>query len=337
MSGIFQGDVTIKALLDLGIEEMRKNPWLVEHALSSLKANRYVSDKYGQKNIDACLEWLANNKINVYMRPRNDKDELPCVSITPGPTPELPEMKHMADLSVFKKILLPLEIGKPIPFVVKPFTPTSYASGEVGIDPSTPGFDVIAPGMILVNPANGTGYVILGTSDGIIEIEPGLSIDATQFAVVPKYSFYEARIEHAFFQDSYTITCQTHGDPQTLIWLHAIVMYAILRYRESLLEGNGFAQSSLSSGEIMMDPNYEGGDGGEQSYLRMIQLTGQVENTWIKLPRRFIESAVVKDREPTEILSGIKILSNYDAPPIIDETQEIWTTVAEDDSDTDEE
>ena len=319
-------------MVDLGLDEMRKNTWLLDHVFDSLKALPYISDKYGQKQIDAAKEWFLNNKINVYMRPRNDKDELPCVSITPGPTPEIPEMKHMADLSVFKKILLPLEIGKPIPFVVKPFTPTSYASGEVGIDPSTPGFDIIVPGMVLVNPANGTGYVIQGTSDGIIEIEPGLSIEATQFAVVPQYAFYEARIEHAFFSDSYTICCQVHGDPQTLMWLHTIVMYAILRYRESLLEGNGFAQSSISSGEIMEDPNYQS-DAGELSYLRMINLTGQIENSWIKLPRRFIESAVVKDNDCGEITSGIKILSNLDAPSIIDPTGEVWTTVAETDED----
>jgi hypothetical protein len=263
------------------------------------------------------------------MRPRNDKDELPCVSITPGNTPEKPEMKTMADLSTETRILMPLEIGKPIPFVVKPFTPTSYASGEVGIDPTTPGFDVIAPGMILVNPANGTGYVILGTGDGTIQIEEELSIDATQFAVVPKYSFYEARVEHTFFQDSYTITCQTHGDPQTLLWLHTIVLYTILRYRESLLEGNGFAESSVSSGEIMENPNYIGSNEGEQSYLRMIQLTGQVQNSWIKLPRRFIETVIVKDNDCCEISSGIKILSNLATPPIIDEADEVWTTVAE--------
>jgi hypothetical protein len=332
---VFQGDIIIKTMVDLGLDDMRKNAWLLDHVFDSLKAIPYISDKYGQKQLDAAKEWFFNNKINVYMRPRNDKDELPCVSITPGPTPELPEMKHMSDLSAFTKILLPLEIGKPIPFVVKPFTPTSYASGEVGIDPSTPGFDVIVPGMVLVNPANGTGYVIQGTSDGIIEIEPNLSIDATQFAVVPQYAFYEARIEHTFFSDSYSICCQVHGDPQTLMWLHTIVLYTILRYRESLLEGNGFAQSSISSGEIMEDPNYIGSDGGEQSYLRVIQLTGQVENSWIKLPRRFIESAVIKDVECGEITSGIKILSNLDTPPTIDAADETWVTVAETDESED--
>jgi hypothetical protein len=337
MGGIFQGDVIIKAAIDLGIQDMRRNEWLLDHALESLRVNPYISEKYGEANIQACKEWFKNNKIDVYMRPRNDKDILPCVTIVPGPTPEKPDMKTMADLSTVTRILLPLEIGRPIPFVVKPFVPTSYepSIGAVGIDPATPGFSSVSPGMVLVNPANGNGYVIIGVDEGIFYIEDGLSIDASQLAVVPKHSFYEARVEHTFFQDSYTIGCEAHGDPQTLIWLHTIVLYSILRYRESLLEANGFAESTVSSGEIMEDPNYEG-PGGEQAFIRMIQLTGQVENTWIKQPRRFIETAVIEDKECEGITSGIKILSNLDAPPIIDPANETWITVSDTNDASDE-
>lgn len=328
MGGIWQGDVIVKMAIDLGIDEMRKNPWLLDHAFESLKVISYISDKYGQKNIDAAKEWFANNKIDVYMRPRNDKDILPCVTITPGNTPEKSDMKHMADMSTVKKILMPTEIGKPIPFVVKPFTPTGYdpSTGEVGVDENTPGLDAVIAGMILVNPANSMGYVIKDIVDGAIIIEDDLQIEASQFAVIPQFAYYEARVEHTFFQDSYNIGCQAHGDPQTLIWLHTIVLYAILRYRESLLEGTGFTESSVSSGEIIEDPNYEG-PGGEQAFIRMINLTGQVENSWIKAPRRFIENVLIKKQECDEITGGIKILSNFDAPSIVDKKEESWYTI----------
>ena len=232
-----------------------------------------------------------------------------------------------------------MEIGKPIPFVVKPFVPTSYDSalGEVGIDPTTPGFSSISAGMILVNPANGEGYVIQSVTAGIITIEDGLNIDATQLAIVPKYAFYEARIEHTFFQDSYVIAVYAHGDVQTLVWLHTIALYTILRYRESLLEASGFAESSVSSGEILEDPAYEG-PGGELGFIRLINLTGQIENTWIKQPRRFIETvAIEEDVNCDEMIGGIKILSNFDAPPIMDLEDETWHTVADpDDPDPEE-
>ena len=254
------------------------------------------------------------------MRPRNDKDIPPCITITPGPTPEKIDMKSMADLSAFTRLLLPLEIGKPIPFVVKPFVPTSYDSalGEVGIDPTTPGFSSISAGMILVNPANGEGYVIQSVTKGTITIEDGLNIDATELAVVPKYAFDEARIEHTSFRTRIRLLAMHIGDVQTLIWLHTIALYNILRYRESLLEASGFAESSVSSGEILEDPSYEG-PGGELGFVRLINLTGQIENKWIKQPRRFIETvAIEEDVNCDEMIGGIKILSNFDAPPIMD-------------------
>ncbi len=328
MGGIWQGDVIIKAMLERGLEDLRKNDWLINHALESLMINPYIADRYGKANIEACKTWFKNNKIDIYMRPRNDKDLPPCITITPGSAPEKIDMKHMADLSVNRRLLLPLEIGKPIPFVVKPFIPVSYDSstGEVGINPDTIGFGSISPGMILVNPTNGEGYVIIGVNPGIINVEAGLNIDASQLAVVPKHSFYEARIEHAFFQENYTIGCWAHGDVQTLIWLHTLVMYTILRYRESLLEAAGFAESSVSSGEILEDPNYEG-PGGELGFVRLIQLTGQTESSWLKQPHRFIETVVIEEPQCDEFIGGIRILSNLNIPATLNAEDETWYTV----------
>lgn len=334
--GVFQGDVIIKAMIDLSIDEMRKNPWLLDDVFSSLKVIPYIADKYGQANINAAKEWFANNQIDVYMRPRNDKDKMPFVSVLPGGSQEKPEMKTMGDASPDKIILLPLDIGKPIQYVIKPFTPLAYDpdTGVVSLDSSTPGFDITEPGMVLVNPENGTGFIIQSVAPGAILIEPGHDISATQLGVVPQFQYYEARIEHTWNQETYSIGCYAHGDPQNLIWLHSIVYYAIMRYREVLLEGNGFDESVISSGEISEDPNYEG-PGGEEAFVRFITISGQVEQSWIKAPKRFIESIILKEKNGNLTTPGIKILSNENAPAFLDPTQEPWTTVDDEDSDDD--
>jgi hypothetical protein len=332
--GVFQGDVIIKAMIDLSIDEMRKNPWLLDDVFASLKVMQYISDKYGQANIDAAKEWFANNKIDVYMRPRNDKDIMPFVSVLPGGSQEKTDMKTMGDSSPDKVTLLPLDIGKPIAFVMKPFTPISYDPniGAITLDPKLPGFDIVEPGMVLVDPANGQGYIIQDVVPNTILIDPGIVITATQFGVVPQYQFYEARVEHTWNQETYSIGCYAHGDPQNLIWLHSIVYYAILRYREVLLEGNGFDESVVSSGEISEDPNYEG-PGGEEAFCRFITITGQVEQSWIKAPKRFIESIQLKERNGSLTTTGIKIISNENAPAFLDPTQEPWTTIIDTESD----
>jgi hypothetical protein len=337
--GIFQGDVIIKAMVDLSLEEMKKNTWLFDDIFNILRAIPYISDKYGQSNIDAAREWFLNNKINVYLRPRNDKDEMPCVAIFPGASTEKDEMKTESDASVDTVTLMPSQIGKPIPYVVKPFVPINYdeVQGEISLDPNTPGIQTISPGMILVDVVKGNGYQILSTSvdakgNAVLLIEPGQPIEAMQFAVVPQYPYYTARVEHTFCQETYTIGCYAHGDPQNTIWLWSIVLYAILRYRETLLEGNGFAQSSVSSGELLENPNYSGPD-GEQSFARLITLTGQVETSWIKAPKRTLENiSFTPTSTANGITGGIVILSNLDTPPIIDPTQESWYTLEDDEN-----
>jgi len=328
MPGIFQGDIIIKTMLDLGIEDMRKNSWLIQHMLEDLAVSPYLREKYGQKQIDACKEWFANNQIDVYMRPRDDRDRTPCVTITMGPSSEKPEMKTEGDMSSFKKLLYPNVVGKPIPYVIKPFMPTDYndLTGALAV-PDTVDLSLVAPGMILVNPVNGIGYIIQSIAAGQLFIGPNQSVDASELGIVPKFQFYEARVEHTFFEETYQIDCHAHGDIQTVMWLWSIVMTGLLRYRQSLLEANGFAESVIRSGppELNMEWSTEG---GEKIYHRSIQLSGQVQNTWLMAPHRFIENVNLKKLIDCDTyVGGIQILSNSNSPPFINPDNELWTTI----------
>ena len=325
MSGIFQGDVFIKLAIELGIEDMRRNDWLIDHMLSDLKNITYASDKYGQKQIDSCKEWFLNNQIDMYLRGRDDKDRLPCVTIQLGPSNEKKEMKLMADQSTETKILMPKDISKPIPYVIKPFIPTGYDQ-YTGIisTPSSVDLTKVATGMILVNPTNGNGYSILDVGDNELQIESNLDIEASQFGILPQFQHYEARVEHAFFDETYSIGCHAHGDAQNLLFLWSIVKYSILRYRESLLEANGFAESSISSAGPDFDQSFTT-DGGEKAWARFMTLNGQIENSWIKSPRRVIEVAALKKNINNGYVGGISIISN-ETSDLTEKANSVWWT-----------
>lgn len=330
--GIFQADMVLKTLVELAFEDVRKNPWLVDDILSDAVSNPYLKDKYGQSQIDACKEWLRNNQVDITMG-YLEKNKLPLIVIILGTSPEKEGMKTMADLSTESKILMPNEIGKPIPYVVKPFVPVGYdtTTGIVSLPQAVLDQDSIAEGMILVNPENGTGYIIQEIVPEGVRIEAGMTVDATQLAVVPQYQFYVARIEHSFFQETHTIECNAHGNGQVTMWMWAILKYALMRYREGLLEANGFTESLLNSGELAPNPRFST-EGGEIAWSRSITLTGQVENTWIKTPRRVIEKISLKELTPGEepgFRGGIKILSNLDSPSFLDNNDQPWTTVDE--------
>ncbi|CAM6004821.1 unnamed protein product [Sphagnum balticum] len=296
--------------------------------LSDLVRNRYLKDKYGEAQVEACKEWFRNAQIDVYMRARDDKDRLPCVTIQMGPSNEKPEMKTMADQSTEKACLLPNKIGKPIGYIVKPFTPGGYddSTGLVEV-PETVDISLVNPGMVLVNPSSGEGYLIQGVVEGSIQIETGLEIAASQFGVVPQYQYYVARVEHTFFDETYMIGCHAHGDPQNVLFLWSIVKYSILRYRESLLEANGFAESTISSAGPDFDDSFTN-QGGEKAWVRFMTLNGQTENSWIKAPHRVIESVALRKKTSGGYIGGISIISNTD-PVIIDKEDESWYTDTE--------
>lgn len=336
MGGIFQSDIFIQAAIELGLDDMRKNSYLIDHMMEDLLQNKYVREKYGNKQVKACKEWFSNNKIEVNLKPRDDRDNPPCVNIYLGPSTEKPEMKTMGDLSPYEVKLLPKEIGKPIPFIVDPFVPEGYEIGTGTISvPSTVNLGIINPGMILVNPDTGIGYMILDIDDGI-QIEPGQQLDGSQLAIVPKYPYYKARIEHTWNEETYIIDCGAL-DPQSTIFLWSIVLYSLFRYRQSLLEANGMAESVISSNGGPEQNTPWTTQGGEKIYARTIKISCQTEDTWLEGPHRIIESVSFAPVQVCkEMVGGIKIASNQNTPSFIEQEDPSWTTV-EDDEEIDDE
>jgi hypothetical protein len=322
---IHQSDLIIREAVSLGLDDLRKNEWLIDDILSQCATNTYLQDKYGQKQIDAAKEWIRNNQVDIYMAHRRDRDKLPCVTISLGSSSEKEDMKTLSDLSTDTVQLLPNVIGKPIAYIVKPFTILNYdiGSGEVSIDSTTKGLENVSPGMILVDPSNGNGYVILEITPNGVSIEPGTNLTATILGILPGNQFYTARVEHTWFQETYTIGIHCHGDPQTLLWLHSFVLFGLLRYREGLLEANGLYQSVVSSSDLSVSGNLST-PGAEEIYSRFISLSCMVESTWIKSPKRTLETVALREKVGNGYKGGIKIISNSEPDTLIQEMNELW-------------
>ena len=85
-----------------------------------------------------------------------------------------------------------------------------------------------------------------------------------------------------------------------------------------------------------MEDEHYGGVSGEEVYKRTITITGQVENTWIKSPRRFIEGLVVAEKTKHGYQGGITILSNEDSPAFLNKENEAWLTKSKSENEDDE-
>ena len=321
---LFLGDIRLRAMIELGLEDISKNDWLLNDILGDTISNPYLRERYGNQ-IASCKEWLANNRINIFLSEQQaDRLEFPAVVIELGPSNEKPEMKHMADFSVEYDTLIPNTINKPIPYVLNP-TAGSYNSmtGVFSFN-SNVNLNAVSEGMVLVFPQNGVGYIVQGvTQANQVNLLTGLDIPAGNYGIVPKYQVYQSKVGHTFMNESYRVTCHAN-DQQTLLWLHSIIVYSLLRYRQVLLEKDGYAESLINSGKIY--PNGDYSDAGQIIWSRDIEITGQVENRWIIQPHRFIENVAYGNANGYE--GGIKIISNLNdiADPNLNEVN--WSTLA---------
>ncbi len=330
INGIFQGDLIIKTAIELAIDDMRKNPWLIEDVFSSLNENPILKKRYGMKEIARAKEFIINNQIDIYMHHRLDKMNYPCITISIGNSTEDKALATLGDGSVAFEEYDANEIGKPIKFLVAPFKPVSYdkVTGILEMPESIEEYRYLGAGMLLLDPKTGGAWTIIGKAGTHgIQIAAGTKLPKGDLAIIPRYHLYKARRERAISQEQYNIGCHVHGDPSTLIFLFGVVKYGLFRYREGLLEHNNFQLSNLTCTDMIKNDHMN----EENIYSRWITLSGQVEESWIKTPKRFIEAIDLNDpdRGDSVVLeSGIKILSK-DAPLSIEEEDDIWVTIDE--------
>ena len=326
--GIFQGDLIVKTAIELGLEDMRKQPWLIEDVFRSLIENPILKLKYGMKEVARAKEFIINNNIPIYMSHRIDKMEYPCITISIGSSHEDENLATLGDNSVAVEDYDPSDIGKPIKYIIPPFKPSSYdkTTGIVEVPLDIEEYKYIGEGMVLVDPKTGNGWIInKKAGENGFQIESGSDLPKGDVGIIPQYQIWRARRERAISQEQYNIGCHVHGDPSTLIFLYGVVKYALFRYREGLLEANNFQLSRLTSTDMVKSDMFD----VENVYSRWITLRGQVEESWVKTPKRFIEAIDLIDRNDEGIFEqGIKIISKK-APESLDDENDLWITIDE--------
>lgn len=334
--GMFPTDVFIKTLLEESIENIKKNLWLLDHILWDFTHNEFLRTRYGQKQVDAAKEWFATNNINVFHQYVKDKEKFPCIILTLGSSVEHQEYRTLSDVSQETIGLAPMEVGHKIPYVLAPFIPYGYdpTTGEVGVPE---GLDVapVSPGMVLLNPVTGNGTPVLSINGQNIFIKPGVELDASQLAVVPQYRYFQSRLGRSFFQENWSITCATN-DMSTLLWLHTIVVYSLLRYRE-FMEHNGILEITNLSSTDIFNADFSNAE-GEEIYCRQISISNKVEQKFVRGLHKKIESVILRDVNPQAVtvsdpqgfVGGIRIVSNL-TTPALEQNDQTWYTVDQED------
>lgn len=334
--GIFQTDVFIKTLLEESIQDIKQNLWLLDYVLWDFTHNEFLKQRYGQKQLDAAKIWFANNNINVFHQYVKDKEKFPCIVLRLGSSTEAQDLRTLGDVGEHTVGLMPSEVGQKIPYVVPPFTPSGFEPGMGTIEvPSNVDITAVSAGMIVLNPSTGSGTPVLSINGQNIIIQPGLELDSSQLAVVPQYRYFQTRFGRSFFQENWSMVCATN-DPQTLLWLHTIVIFTLLRYRE-FMEHNGILEVTNLSSTDIFNADFSNA-GGEEIYCREISINTKCQQNWPRGLHKKLESILLRSTNPAAVsltdpegyVGGISIASNATTPPL-QQNDTNWYTEGQED------
>jgi len=290
--GIFPSDIIIRTAIIEAIADMRRNPWLLDYVFAYLSQDPLTQNVYGQKEGDRAKEWFLKNNISVMMVPIMNEMKMPCISISLKESAE-------AEVTTGDTHYAPQELDTLTwPDLAGPFNPVGYdpATGIVTLDSNDL---VIAPGMLVVTAAGNSypitfvqGNTVFTTSQYITEDLNGMTVRGVQPSGI-------TTLESVFYRESYQIGCHVAGEPVYLTWLHTILVFILLRYKQQLFEARGFESGVFNSAAFDRNPN-----DAENYFSRYITLTGKVRQYWPKYFTQRIQQVPV----------GIEVLSNSDEP-----------------------
>jgi hypothetical protein len=163
------------------------------------------------------------------------------------------------------------------------FTPQyDPSTGTVTVPKAISDGLVCTTGMCFVD-HNGDQHRILRIIDRQhFVIDTALIVDFTESYIKSLYPRLIETLESANFREGYRLGATVHGDPILVHYLHSILSFCLLHYRQDLLEARGIERASISSGPVVLDQRF----GKENVFSRFISLSGFVKNVW---PKRRLE------------------------------------------------
>ncbi len=318
--GIFQSDLVIQSALKAAMADLRRNPYLLDYAFASLVYDDLTKSQYGAKAVEQGKKWFLNTEIPIFINTRIDEAKFPCISIVLMESNE--EQNTLADVhyETHEELAGTSEVQWEI--LIGPFNPLSYDfnTGKMVIPSAALNDIAITPGLVLVD-SSGNSYEILDSANGdnSFYLEDNLVADFANSTIRIKAPSKLISIESANFKEVYSIGCHAQNAPIYLTYLHSIVSFILLRYRQSLLEARGFERTSIASGVFARNEYTE----SELTFSRMINITGYVRQYWPKtIGNKLVSVNTVNDIDGQLIIDG---------SPIQDTNDVLWNGNVEDD------
>lgn len=300
--GIHQSDVVIRAALVYGIEDLRAKPHWLRYVFSSLPYDELTASEYGQAQVEEAIRWFQNTDIPVLMafKITDGPPPLPCISIALMDSKE--GEATLAD--VHYDVKEDLDESRPWPVLSGPLYGVSYdpVSGKFSM-PAGSTF-VLSRGHVVVTKTGQSVPVLRGTVQGTALLPKNLGYDFDGCTIRGQKRTRQVSLESLVFNESYLIGCHAKGDPAQLLYLHSIVVFCLLRYKQRLLEARGFGESTMVSTDLRQSEAFKALGLAEPAYSRYVSLNGKVRHYWPK--------------DEAEPIYGTNFVPEYSSPSDLD-------------------
>lgn len=274
--GIFQADVIIRSAFIYALRDILANDWLMDYAFASLNRDALTVRDYGAQEIASAKKWLQNIDVDdlVVMDTYNGDLRFPRITIKLESSSE--EENTLGDIHYAAQE----QMATPWPNLVDPFTPTNYdpVNGILTVPDAVTNILELSTNMVVVTKAGVVYAVTDVTADNVLVLSPGIADDFSNCTIRSVIPGMIRHMESAAFHETYIIGCHVHGESVYLSYLHSLVVFILLRYRQSLFEGRGFEASHFTSTDFAKSEQFE----PENVYSRYISLTGIVRQYWPK-------------------------------------------------------
>ena len=281
--GIFQGDVIIRTAIVTALNDLRENPGLLDYVFRSLLADSLTSHMYGPNEIAAAKRWFLNNEISVFHSVHvPDSAMPPCITIELGASVE--NRNTLADLHA-PAVEVSTQQWKPI---TERFNVHAYdtRSGQLTIPAAIANTTSISNKMQIVTASGEAFPIIKIISAKTFLIPPDTVADFDNCYLAATIPSAKTIIESAIFNETYHIGCHAIGEPVFMTYLHSIMTFVFLRYRQDLLEARGFQNTAINSSDFRKNELFD----HENVFSRYITVTGQVQQSWPKYSQQTILS-----------------------------------------------
>jgi len=280
--GMPHSELLVRGAIEAGLDDIRKNPWLLDYCFSWFVNDTLTNQKYGEQARDFAINWVKNTEIFVSMGYRLDLPRFPMISIVQKSSGE--DYSTLGDVNTDTVDMVndptPIQINPSI--ALGPFSGSGYnyvpSTGVVTLPTDLSTFS-IAVGMILFDSVNNQQFPILKiTSSSQFTIAKNVTLNL-QNAYIASAGGLTATVESCQFRESYEILCTTQNSAEELFFLETLVQFVLLRYKQAYLEGRGFDRTTISLGPVFLNQTI---GTQERVFCRSITLNGYVYKTWPK-------------------------------------------------------